>query len=88
MESSILTGQVLVHKPATGLLVTGQTSPALGGDLVHAPMPLIWSDRALTVWHGHQIPVRDTAAPPAPGMIPPDRTWLTLRSQTHCGSPC
>lgn len=57
MESSILTGQVLVHKPAPGLLVTRQTSPALSGDLGNALMPLLWSNRALTAWHGHQISV-------------------------------
>jgi hypothetical protein len=40
MRPSILTGQVFVHKPAPGLLVTRQTSPALGGDLGNALMPL------------------------------------------------
>ena len=66
MRPSILTGSVFVHKPAPGLLVTRQTSPALGGDL----------GNALTAWHGPQIPVRDIAASPAPGMIHSHRTWL------------
>ena len=80
MRPSILTGQVFVHKPAPGLLVTRQTSAALGGHLVDAPMPLLWSGHALIAWHGHQLSVRDIAATSAPGMIHPNRTLPPFHS--------
>jgi len=43
------TGRVLHHNIDKGLLVAGQTSPALGGGTVNAPMRLIVGDRLCTV---------------------------------------
>jgi S-adenosylmethionine synthetase len=37
------TGQVLHHNIDKGLLVAGQTTPALGGGMVDAPMRLIYT---------------------------------------------
>jgi S-adenosylmethionine synthetase len=54
-------GQVLHHNIDKGLLVAGQTTPALGGGSVEAPMRLVIGDRATTTWHGHHIPVGDIA---------------------------
>jgi S-adenosylmethionine synthetase len=55
------TGQVLHHNIDKGLLVAGQTSPALGGGGVVAPMRLIIGDRATTAWDDHSVPVGDIA---------------------------
>lgn len=50
-------GRVLHHNIDKGLLVAGQTTPALGGGTVDAPMRLVFGDRATTKWDGHQIDV-------------------------------
>ena len=50
------TGHVLHHNIDKGLLVAGQTAPALGGGRVDAPMRLIFGDRATTVWKGYGLP--------------------------------
>jgi S-adenosylmethionine synthetase len=55
------TGHVLHHNIDKGLLVAGQTSPALGGGAVVAPMRLIIGDRATTAWDDHRVPVGDIA---------------------------
>jgi S-adenosylmethionine synthetase len=65
-----IAGHVLHYNLDKGLLVAGQTTPALGGGRVEAPMRLIVGDRATTVWQGQQIPVRDIAESTA-------RRWLT-----------
>src|SRR5215470_13848140 len=41
------TGRVLHHNIDKGLLVAGQTSPALGGGTVNAPMHLIVGDSGI-----------------------------------------
>ena len=51
MRSFLLIGQGLLHSPCTGLLVTGQTSPALGRDPVHTPLPLLWCGLSSVVDH-------------------------------------
>jgi S-adenosylmethionine synthetase len=63
------TGHVLHHNIDKALLVAGQTSPALGGGTVHAPMRLIVGDRATTVWDGQRLPVVEIAEATA-------RQWL------------
>src|SRR5262249_57206489 len=63
------TGRVLHHNIDKGLLVAGQTSPALGGGTVNAPMRLIVGDRATTVWDGKLVPVVEIAEATA-------RQWL------------
>ncbi|MGE3536843.1 MAG: methionine adenosyltransferase [Candidatus Tectimicrobiota bacterium] len=54
-------GQVLHHNLDKGLLVAGQSTPALGGGQVTAPMRLIIGDRATRDWQGQQLPVRELA---------------------------
>ena len=54
-------GRVLHHNIDKGLLVAGQTSPALGGGTVQAPMRLIVGDRATYEWAGQTIPVCEIA---------------------------
>jgi S-adenosylmethionine synthetase len=74
-------GRVLHHNIDKGLLVAGQTTPALGGGTVDAPMRLVFGDRATTQWNGHHIDVNDIAETTA-------RRWLTenlrfVNSQKH-----
>jgi S-adenosylmethionine synthetase len=54
-------GRVLHHNIDKGLLVAGQTSPALGGGTVQAPMRLIFGDRATCEWHGRKFPIGEIA---------------------------
>jgi S-adenosylmethionine synthetase len=63
------TGQVLHHNIDKGLLVAGQTTPALGGGTVDAPMRLIVGDRATVEWQGQRFPVGAIAEATA-------RQWL------------
>lgn len=63
------TGRVLHHNIDKGLLVAGQTTPALGGGTVDAPMRLIFGDRATRRWNGHHIDVDEIAVTTA-------RRWL------------
>jgi S-adenosylmethionine synthetase len=55
------TGSVLHYNLDKGLLVAGQTTPALGGGTVTTPMRLIFGDRVALVWGGHRFPVGDIA---------------------------
>ena len=50
-------GRVLHHNLDKGLLVAGQTTPALDGGRVDAPMRLVIGDRATNLWQGTKIPV-------------------------------
>ncbi|HEY7710313.1 MAG TPA: methionine adenosyltransferase [Candidatus Entotheonella sp.] len=54
-------GRVLHHNIDKGLLVAGQSEPALGGGRVLAPMRLIIGDRATMEFEGHRIPVGEIA---------------------------
>jgi len=63
-------GKVLHHNIDKGLLVAGQTSPALGGGVIDAPMRLIFGDRATNRWNGHSIDVEAIAKTTA-------SQWLT-----------
>src|SRR5215471_19882312 len=63
------TGHVLHHNIDKGLLVAGQTTPALGGGTVDAPMRLIVGDRATVEWQGQRFPVGEIAEATA-------RLWL------------
>ena len=63
------TGHVLHHNIDKGLLVAGQTTPALGGGTVEAPMRLIVGDRATVEWQGRRFAVGDIAEATA-------RQWL------------
>ncbi len=64
-----LCGRVLHHNIDKGLLVAGQTTPALGGGRVDAPMRLVFGDRATMEWAGHRIDVGAIAEETA-------RKWL------------
>jgi S-adenosylmethionine synthetase len=50
-------GQILHHNVDKSLLVAGQSSPALGGGRIDAPLKLIFGDRATSEWNGVKIPV-------------------------------
>ena len=63
------TGRVLHHNIDKGFLVAGQTTPALGGGTVAAPMRLIVGDRATVEWQGQRFPVGEIAEATA-------RQWL------------
>lgn len=52
-------GRVLHHNLDKGLLVAGQTTPALGGGRIDAPMRLVIGDRATCDWQGQRIPVSE-----------------------------
>lgn len=54
-------GRVLHHNIDKGLLVAGQTTPALGGGTVNSPMRIIFGDRATKQWNGHHIDVEEIA---------------------------
>ena len=54
-------GRVLHHNLDKGLLVAGQTSPALGGGRVDQPMRMIFGDRATSEYPGGSIPVAHIA---------------------------
>jgi S-adenosylmethionine synthetase len=55
-------GRVLHHNVDKGLLVAGQTAPAVGGGRVLEPMRLVIGDRATVEWQGAAIPVGEIAA--------------------------
>ena len=63
------TGRVLHHNIDKGFLVAGQTTPALGGGTVAAPMRLIVGDRATVAWQGQRFAVGEIAEATA-------RQWL------------
>jgi S-adenosylmethionine synthetase len=52
-------GRILHHNVDKSLLVAGQSTPALGGGQIDAPMKLIFGDRATSEWNGVRIPVGD-----------------------------
>jgi S-adenosylmethionine synthetase len=62
-------GRVLHHNIDKGLLVAGQTSPALGGGTVDAPMRIVFGDRATAEWNNDRIPVDEIVESTA-------RAWL------------
>ncbi len=64
------TGRVLHHNIDKGLLVAGQSDPALGGGRILEPMRLVIGDRATAVWEGKHIPVGEIAESAA-------KRWLT-----------
>lgn len=50
-------GRVLHHNLDKGLLVAGQTTPALRGGRVDTPMRIIFGDRATCEWQGIKLPL-------------------------------
>ena len=52
---------MLHHNVDKGLLVAGQTAPAVGGGRILEPMRLVIGDRATVEWAGQGIPVGDIA---------------------------
>lgn len=52
-------GRVLHHNLDKGLLVAGQSTPALTGGTVNAPMRIIFGDRATCEWQGIKLPVAE-----------------------------
>jgi S-adenosylmethionine synthetase len=87
------TGQVLHHNIDKGLLVAGQTTPALGGGTVDAPMRLIVGDRATVEWQGQRFPVGAIAEATARQwlrahlrFVDPDR-HVVVQNAFHPGSP-
>jgi S-adenosylmethionine synthetase len=55
------TGRILHHNIDKGLLVAGQSDPALGGGRMLAPMRLVIGDRATVAWEGQRLPVEEVA---------------------------
>jgi S-adenosylmethionine synthetase len=87
------TGQVLRHNIDKGLLVAGQTTPALGGGTVDAPMRLIVGDRATVEWQGQRFPVGAIVEATARQwlrehlrFVDPDR-YVVLQNALQPGSP-
>ena len=82
------TGQVLHHNIDKSLLVAGQTTPALGGGTVEAPMRLIVGDRATVEWQGQRFPIGAIAeATAARGSRPYRSFWLPGASRTDVEAP-
>lgn len=63
-------GRVLHHNLDKGLLIAGQTSPALGGGKMDAPLRIVFGDRATSIWEGQPIPVGEIVEATA-------RLWLS-----------
>jgi S-adenosylmethionine synthetase len=53
------TGQILHHNLDKGLLVAGQSTPALRGGRIDAPMRIVFGDRATCTWEGKPIPINE-----------------------------
>ncbi|QDT91545.1 methionine adenosyltransferase [Gimesia algae] len=86
-------GRVLHHNIDKGLLVAGQTTPALGGGVVQVPMRLVIGDRATAEWDGYRISTEDIAINSAREwikenlrLIDPDR-HLVFQNELKAGSP-
>jgi S-adenosylmethionine synthetase len=87
-------GHVLHHNLDKGLLVAGQTTPALGGGTVEAPMRLIVGDRATVEWQGQRFPVGAIAEATARQwlrehlrFVDPDRHGLASEGWNPTGKP-
>lgn len=52
-------GRVLHFNLDKGLLIAGQSTPALGGGRLDAPMRIIFGDRATNEWQGLRIPLQE-----------------------------
>nr|NIL98423.1 S-adenosylmethionine synthetase [Planctomycetales bacterium]NIM09651.1 S-adenosylmethionine synthetase [Planctomycetales bacterium]NIN09134.1 S-adenosylmethionine synthetase [Planctomycetales bacterium]NIN78241.1 S-adenosylmethionine synthetase [Planctomycetales bacterium]NIO35432.1 S-adenosylmethionine synthetase [Planctomycetales bacterium] len=63
-------GHLLHYNLDKGLLVAGETSPALGGGLVNAPMRFVFGDRATREYQNGTIPVDEIIESTA-------RQWFT-----------
>ena len=94
------TGQVLHHNIDKSVLVAGQTTPALGGGTVQAPMRLIVGDRATVEWQGQRFPVGAiaeatagwesvllTVVNPSPSLTVVDSQRYRVPSQTLSARP-
>ena len=86
-------GRVLHHNIDKGLLVAGQSEPALGGGRIVAPMRLVIGDRATAAWEGNRIPVNEVAESAAKQwlathlrFVDPQR-HLACQSELRPGSP-
>lgn len=64
------TGRVLHHNFDKGLLIAGQSTPALAGGQVDAPMRIVFGDRATSEWQGQRIPLGEIVETTA-------RKWLS-----------
>ena len=81
------TGQVLHHNIDKSLLVAGQTTPALGGGTVEAPMRLIVGDRATVEWQGQRFPVGAIAEATAARGSRPYRSFWRLAPAGRTSKP-
>jgi len=86
-------GRVLHHNIDKGLLVAGQTSPALGGGTVEAPMRIVFGDRATVAWNSHRIPVAEIVETTAKRwlvenlrLVDPEQ-HVVLQNELRSGSP-
>lgn len=86
-------GRVLHHNIDKGLLVAGQTTPALGGGGVDEPMRLVIGDRATAECEGYRISTDDIAISSAKKwirdnlrLVDPDK-HLIFQNELKEGSP-
>ncbi|WP_339730728.1 methionine adenosyltransferase [uncultured Gimesia sp.] len=86
-------GHVLHHNIDKGLLVAGQTSPALGGGIVNEPMRLVIGDRATAESDGYRISIDEIAISSAKNwirdnlrLVNPDK-HLVFQNELKTGSP-
>ena len=86
-------GRVLHHNIDKGLLVAGQTSPALGGGIVNEPMRLVIGDRATAECDGYRISTDEIAISSAKNwiknnlrLVNPDK-HLIFQNELKAGSP-
>jgi S-adenosylmethionine synthetase len=86
-------GRVLHHNLDKGLLVAGQSRPALGGGEVLAPMRLIFGDRATAEVNGQTIPVGEIVVDAAQAWVRSHlpridpAIHLTYQNEIQPGSP-
>ncbi|MCA9014151.1 MAG: methionine adenosyltransferase [Planctomycetaceae bacterium] len=88
-----LAGRVLHHNIDKGLLVAGQTTPALGGGIVNEPMRLVIGDRATAEFDGYRISTDEIAISSAKKwirdnlrLVNPDK-HLIFQNELKAGSP-
>lgn len=86
-------GRILHHNVDKSLLVAGQSTPALGGGRIDAPLKLIFGDRATAEWNDVRIPVGEIVEAAARKwlrdhlrFVDPDR-HVVFQNEIRPGSP-
>ncbi|WP_299461608.1 methionine adenosyltransferase [uncultured Gimesia sp.] len=86
-------GRVLHHNIDKGLLIAGETRPALGGGIVDVPMRLVIGDRATAECDGFRISTKEIAISSAKGwirnhlrLVDPEK-HVIFQNELKAGSP-